>query len=76
MSVDATHAYVGFCRGCGSMYAAHVDYLDDRRNIARFLGQLAKDGARIERVTIEETRGSLAYCRCKQRDSQQEMFSP
>lgn len=64
----ATHAYAGYCPGCGALTAAHVDYPDDpqaAREVAAFVAKLIRSGRRVERVTIEEVRRTLAFCACK-----------
>lgn len=61
---QATHAYVGYCAGCGSMTSVAVDAPSFRKENARFLAQIVKDGDRVGRVTIEESRAQLKACVC------------
>jgi hypothetical protein len=57
-------SYAGFCPGCGAMYAACVDR-GDRRRVAKFVADLVKYGARIERLPSERVRQELGLCHCK-----------
>lgn len=61
----ATHSYAGYCPGCGKMYACAVDYPSGKKRIARFVAGLVRDGARVERVTVETVRTELSSCTCK-----------
>lgn len=61
----ATHTYVGYCPECGNCNAASVDVPGDpeyARNNAKFVSGLLRRGYRVERVTIEEVRNTLAFC--------------
>lgn len=68
---NATHAYAGYCGGCGSMVAIVIDLPGYGKDTARSVAEFIRSGYRVERVTIEEGRNILAFCRCKPRGADQ-----
>lgn len=63
----ATHAYAGYCRECGAMTAAMVDYPSDVKETAGFVARILRSGRRVERVEIDVVRKTLAFCACKKK---------
>lgn len=61
---NATHAYAGYCKECGAMTAAAVDYPSDVKETAGFVARILRSGRRVERVEIEVVRKTLAFCSC------------
>ena len=67
MSKD-TMCQTGECRTCGALYAASVDDAQtDPKSMARFVAQLARDNALIERHSVAYVRVHLAVCNCGKR---------
>lgn len=62
---EESFAYVGFTE-CGCMVAACVDRPEWKKDTAKFLAQMARDGLRIERVSCERVRVELSECKCGQ----------
>ena len=62
MSVVAERfAYIGI-EPCGCVSAATVDSPDRKRDVAKFVAELLRDGCTVERVSVKDARTRLALC--------------
>lgn len=65
--MSGTYSYVARCRGCGRLVYASVISDDDkerRREQAKDVAGLIRNGFDIERMTTEEVRKSDFVCNC------------
>ncbi len=64
---DESMSYVGKCRGCGQLVYASVICFDDqerRREQAKDIAGLIKQGFSVEQMTVEQVRQSGFVCKC------------
>ena len=64
-------AYVGI-KKCGCCVAATVDVPEHKKETAKFLSILIKDGLIIERKPVEWVRQNLKSCKCKTKIEEKE----
>lgn len=64
MSESERMAYAGRCPKCGHLCAAAVDEPTHKRDTAKFVADMMRDGLNVERVTCEYVRQNLLSCEC------------
>jgi hypothetical protein len=64
-----TRCYVGR-KDCGCVVAACVDNPEHRRDTARFVADIIKDGLTVETMTVKEVRRCLTVCKHSPRKPQ------
>lgn len=57
-------AYVGYCVACGALVSATVDEPQYKRETAKWVAGMVRDGLRVERVTCQTVRETMAMCSC------------
>lgn len=62
MNAAETMAYAGYCPDCGRMVAASVDTPTSRKDTAKFVAELIRDGVRVERIAVLAVRASAWGC--------------
>ena len=65
MNEVKTMCYIGV-KECGCVVAACVDNPKHKKDIAKNVGDWVKDGLTIERISVEDTRNRLSYCKCNE----------
>lgn len=62
MNSEGTPCYVGV-KSCGCRVAACVDTPEHKRETAKFISKLVRDGLRVETTTVEDVRTGAFGCK-------------
>jgi hypothetical protein len=63
-ATEQVFCYVGKCAcGCGAVRAASVDLPKYKKDTAKFVSDLIRDGMQVDRMEVEKVR--LAFSSCK-----------
>lgn len=62
---ETVYSYVGLCPTCKSVRFASVDIPDMKRENAREVSKLIREGFDVERWTVERVRAANWACSCK-----------
>ena len=67
MSSEPFSIYIGKWPDCGCVTAACVDDPNHKKDTAKFISDLIKDGRIVERITDKEFTENVRLCRCPHR---------
>lgn len=68
-----TMAYAGRVPGCGCLVAATIDNPERKKDVAKFVQEMIRDGLEVSRVDTEEVR--LTMQTCVHGEGQDDLFS-
>lgn len=57
--------FIGTCTGCNQLVAGAVDDARDKKETAKFVAQMIRDGLRVERISVNDARNRMGHCTCE-----------